>query len=231
MNGDGNNYTVNRTGPPLTFSNRLADKQGPGPCISAQHPLRLQLLTSRAFQFAILIDSIRYANKFESIRFVKNRPFESLVVMQFLVYLLYRLSQRISWRHCLRSLILQNIDKNSYAMHSIKLLLTYYLNISVQAANLSDRRIESNRNNRFGSENRIESKLFCPNWNALLTRQSYTADFAPVRNSQWVLPVFIVQQNLVGICRYMYYYAEAAETFIKCRQKTTKYYNAKRVFF
>ena len=29
-------------------------------------------------------DSIRYANRFESIRFVKkNRPFDSLVVMQF----------------------------------------------------------------------------------------------------------------------------------------------------
>ena len=30
---------------------------------------------------------------------------------------------------------------------------------------------ESNRieKNRFGSENRIESKLFCPNWNALVT--------------------------------------------------------------
>jgi len=34
------------------------------------------------------------------------------------------------------------------------------LNISVEAANLSDWRIESNRKNRFGSENRIESKLF-----------------------------------------------------------------------
>ena len=33
----------------------------------------------------------------------------------------------------------------------------YYLNISVQAANLSDWRIESNRKNRFGSENLIES--------------------------------------------------------------------------
>ena len=43
-------------------------------------------------------------------------------------------------------------------MHTIKLLLTYYLNISVQAANLSDFRIESNRKNRFGSDNRIESK-------------------------------------------------------------------------
>ena len=57
-------------------------------------------------------------------------------------------------------------------MHAIKLLLTYYLNISVQAANLSDCRIESNRKNRFGSENRIESKLFCPNWNALLRSAS-----------------------------------------------------------
>ena len=33
----------------------------------------------------------------------------------------------------------------------------YYLNISVEAANLLDWRIESNRKNRFGSENRIES--------------------------------------------------------------------------
>jgi len=38
----------------------------------------------RAFQFAIRFDSIRYANLFETIRFVKNRPFDSLVVMQFL---------------------------------------------------------------------------------------------------------------------------------------------------
>jgi len=51
----------------------------------------------RAFQFTIRIDSIRYANRLESIRLVKNRPFDSLVVMQFfLVYLLYSLSQKIS---------------------------------------------------------------------------------------------------------------------------------------
>ena len=49
--------------------------------------------------------------------------------------------------------------KNSYAMHTIKLLLTYYLNISVQAANLSDCRIESNRK-KIDSIARIESKLF-----------------------------------------------------------------------
>jgi len=45
-------------------------------------------------------------------------------------------------------------------MHAIKirLLLTYYLNTSVQAANLSDCRIESKKN-PFGSENRIETFL------------------------------------------------------------------------
>ena len=53
-------------------------------------------------------------------------------------------------------------------MHTIKLLLTYYLNISVQAANLSDCRIESNRK-KIDSVARIESNrnFFCPNWNAL----------------------------------------------------------------
>ena len=35
----------------------------------------------------------------------------------------------------------------------------YYLNISVQATNVSNWRIESNRKNRFGSENRIETFL------------------------------------------------------------------------
>ena len=42
-------------------------------------------------------------------------------------------------------------------MHTIKLLLTYYLNISVQAANLSDCRIESNRIEKIDSVARIES--------------------------------------------------------------------------
>ena len=47
----------------------------------------------------------------------------------------------------------------------------YYLNISLEAANLSDWRIESKKsNNQFGSENLIESNrnFFCPNWNALV---------------------------------------------------------------
>jgi len=51
-------------------------------------------------------------------------------------------------------------------MHTIKLglLLTYYLNIRVQAANLSDCRIE-----KIDSVARIKSNrnFFCPNWNAL----------------------------------------------------------------
>ena len=42
-------------------------------------------------------------------------------------------------------------------MHTVKLLLTYYL--SEQAANIYQI-AESNRKNRFGSDNRIESKLF-----------------------------------------------------------------------
>ena len=47
-------------------------------------------------------------------------------------------------------------------MHTIKILLvTYYLDISVQAANLSDCRNESKKN-RFSTENRIKSKFFLP---------------------------------------------------------------------
>ena len=53
-------------------------------------------------------------------------------------------------------------------MHTIKLLLTYYMNISVQAANLLDCRIESNR---------IET-FFCPNWNAILARPWIVAEAA-----------------------------------------------------
>ena len=41
-----------------------------------------------AFQFAIRIDSIRYANRFESIRLVKkNRPLDSLLVMQLFLFI------------------------------------------------------------------------------------------------------------------------------------------------
>ena len=43
----------------------------------------------------------------------------------------------------LKAILCRTSTKKRYAMHTIKLLLTYYLNISVQAANLSDCRIES----------------------------------------------------------------------------------------
>jgi len=47
---------------------------------SLLHPLRnVQPVEHSNSRF----ESIRYANRFESIRFVKNRPFDSLVVMQF----------------------------------------------------------------------------------------------------------------------------------------------------
>ena len=54
-------------------------------CLWADKPTQ----TYRRTQYSIPIrdsngfDSIRYANRFQSIRFVKNRPFDSLVVMQF----------------------------------------------------------------------------------------------------------------------------------------------------
>ena len=60
-------------------------------------------------------------------------------------------------------------------MHTIKLLLTYYLNISVQAANLSDCRIEPKK---IDSVARIESnRNFCPNWNALVGSITNDADY------------------------------------------------------
>ena len=106
--------------------------------------------------------SIRDLNWFgslcESIRFVKTAFRFTSCHAVFLAYLLYSLSQKISWRHCLRRLILQNIDKNSYAMHTTKITPTHYLNISVQATNFSDCWIESNPK-KIDSVARIESNL------------------------------------------------------------------------
>ena len=87
-----------------------------------------------------------------------------------------------------------------------KLLLTYYLNIRVQAANLSDCRFESNRKNRFGSENRIESNrnFFCPNWNALAggtlsNSAAATVGLAPpsVITSRPTRPLLLPMTNVV----------------------------------
>jgi len=51
----------------------------------------------------------------------------------------------------------QSVKRRCQALHQTH--HHYYLNISVEAANLSDWRIEKNQ---FGSENRIELKLFLP---------------------------------------------------------------------
>ena len=68
---------------------------------------RVALLIARAFQFAIRIDSIRYANRFELIRLVKKSAvrFTSCHAV-FSCLFIYSLSQKISRRHCLRRLIL-----------------------------------------------------------------------------------------------------------------------------
>ena len=57
------------------------------------------------------------------------------------------------------SCLWQRWPRHAVAKTTDVLLLTYYLNISVQAANLSDCR--------------IESKLFGPNWNALIHRRMH----------------------------------------------------------
>jgi len=99
-------------------------------------------------------ESNRFDSLCESIRIdsfcKKNRLFDSLEHAVFLAYLLYSLSQRISWRYRLRRLILQNVDKNSYAMHTLK----------ITPNSLFDYRCTSGKFIRL--PNRIESKLFLP---------------------------------------------------------------------
>ena len=108
-------------------------------------------------------------SRFDSIRFYsfcKKSAFRfTSCHAVFLAYLLYSLSQKISWRYWLRRLILQNVDKNSYAMHTLKITPNL----------LFDYRCTSGKLIRL--PNRIESNLFCPNWNALLciTLIYYTA--------------------------------------------------------
>jgi len=72
------------------------------------------------------------------------------------------------------------------------------LNISVQAANLSDCRIESKK---IDSVARIESKLFCPNWNALVIARP-RSDFGIQKNVDFsILPCMFPFSFLVGIWR------------------------------
>jgi len=107
---------------------------------------------TRAFQFAIRIDS-----SCESIRFVKNRPFASLVVMQFFL-LIYCIVSAKNTPQCtqLKAIVSRTSTKNSYAMHTIKItanLLFEYQCTSGKFISFANR-IEKNR---FGCENRIES--------------------------------------------------------------------------
>jgi len=104
-------------------------------------------------------ESIRYANLFV---LQKNRLFDSPVVVQFLL-LVHRMvaAKKISHVTSLFAAFNTFERRQKTVTQCIlrKLLLTYYSNISVQAANLSQCRIESNRKNRFGNEDRIETFL------------------------------------------------------------------------
>ena len=88
-------------------------------------------------------------------------------------------------------------------MHTIKLLLTYYLNISLQAANLSDCRIESKK---IDSIARIESNrnFFCPNWKALACIWRVVGRFCcRTRPAAGQAPVRLRRQVPVGARRHL----------------------------
>jgi len=57
----------------------------------------------------------------------------------------------------LKAVVSTTLTKNSYAMHTVKLLLIYYLNISVQAANIYQI-AESNRIETFLPELECSSR-------------------------------------------------------------------------
>ena len=88
----------------------------------------------------------------------KNRPFDSLVLCSFFAYLLYSISRKkYTTMHAVESYTVQNIHKNSYAMHTIKItanLLFEYQCTSGKFIRLPNRiekidsvaRIELNRN-------------------------------------------------------------------------------------
>jgi len=60
----------------------------------------------------------------------------------------------------LKAIVCTTSTKNSYAMHTVKLLLTYYLNISVQAANIYQT-AESNRIETFLPKLECSSSRIC----------------------------------------------------------------------
>jgi len=59
----------------------------------------------------------------------------------------------------LKAILCRTSTKKQLCNAYYKITLTYYLNISVQVANLSDCRIELKKSNR---------NFFCWNWNALV---------------------------------------------------------------
>jgi len=83
-------------------------------------------------------------------------------------------------------------------MHTIKLLLTYYLNISVEAANLSDCRIESNRIETFLPELECSSpQSFVDKWSEMFNNLSLCPSLVPVSfveeneySGFWILLLF-----------------------------------------
>jgi len=124
-----------------------------------------QSVTASAFQFAIRIDSIHLTNRFESIRFPKKsdrsiRP-QLGVCMQYLTTL-YVFSM-----------------PDTLNISFIRHFIPYYKST---AATVELKRFESIRIdwNRFSGVNRIESKLFLANWNALVTaaRRGFSAPWA-----------------------------------------------------
>jgi len=114
------------------------------------HPTRWVEHSNLRFEY-IRLDSLC-----ESIRFVKKSAFRfTSCHAVFLAYLLYSISQKNKLTSLFAAFnALERREKNSYAMHAIK--ITPYL--------LFEYRCTSGKFIR--SPNRIESKLFCPNWNA-----------------------------------------------------------------
>ena len=78
--------------------------------------------------------------------------------------------------HAIESYTVQNIDKNSYAMHTIKITPDLFFEYQCTTGKFIrlPNRIESNRN------------FFCPNWNALLSRRVFQGERKRERNgSTW----------------------------------------------
>ena len=105
-----------------------------------------------------ICDSNRFDSLCESIRFVKKSAFRfiSCHAVFFLIYCIVSAEKNKLTSLFAAFNTLEHRQKRLRNAYYKKLLLTYYLNISVEAANLSDCQIKSKKN-RFGSENRMET--------------------------------------------------------------------------